>query len=83
MSDRSKALYVAYVLSQASNEVRQEILRSGIPTLIGLMDCKQPDHKELAYNILKKVSGKDFTDTDTRAWTAWYGKLPAKEISRK
>lgn len=83
VSDRSKALYVAYVLSQGSNEVRQEILRSGVPTLIGLMDCKQPDHKELAYNILKKVSGKDFTDTDTRAWTAWYGKLPAKEISRK
>jgi hypothetical protein len=83
VSDRSKALYVAYILAQGSNEIRQEIQRGAVPSLISLMECKQPDHKELAHNILKKISGKDFADTDIRAWTAWYSKLPTKEISRK
>lgn len=84
VSDRSKALYLVYLLSLTSNQVREEILKSSVPTLVALMECKQPDHKELAHQVLRKISGKEFAATDSRAWLAWYRKLPqSKEISKK
>lgn len=83
VSDRSKALYVVYLLALNSNQAREELLKASVPTLIALMECKQPDHRELAHNVLRKISGKDFSDTDARAWTAWFRKLPAREVSKK
>ncbi|MBY0371760.1 HEAT repeat domain-containing protein [bacterium] len=84
VSDRSKALYAILLLALNSNEVRAELLRSSVPTLISLMECKQPDHRDLAHTILRKISGKDFADNDIRPWVAWYRKLPpAGEISKK
>lgn len=83
VSDRSKALYVVYLLALNSGQAREELLKTSVPTLIALMECKQPDHRELSHNILRKISGKDFPETDARAWTAWYRKLPAREVSKK
>ncbi len=83
VSDRSKALYVVYLMALNSNQVRDELLKHSVPNLIALMECKQPDHRELAHNILRKISGKEFPDTDARAWTAWFRKLPAREVSKK
>ncbi len=82
VSDRSKALYVAYLLALNSNAARDEILKSSVGNLISLLENKQPDHRELAHNILRKISGKEFTDVDVRAWTAWYKKLPGREVSK-
>jgi hypothetical protein len=84
VSDRSKALYVVHLLSLASNQAREELLKSSVPTLVSLMECKQPDHRELAHGILRKISGKEFPDSDSRAWLAWYKKLaPGAELSKK
>lgn len=84
VSDRSKALYVVHLLSLASTQVREELLKTSVPTLVSLMECKQPDHRELAHGILRKISGKEFPDSDSRAWLAWYKKLaPGAELSKK
>lgn len=84
VSDRSKALYVTLLMALNSPSVRDQLLKTSIPTLIALMECKQPDHRELAHNILRKVSGKDLSATDTRPWLAWYRKLPqGREVSKK
>ncbi len=84
VSDRSKALYVVHLLSLGSNQVREELLKTSVPTLVNLMECKQPDHRELAHGILRKISGKEFPDSDSRAWLAWYKKLaPGAELSKK
>ncbi len=84
VSDRSKALYVVYLLSMTTGAVREQILRDSFLTLVSLMECKQPDHKELAHQILRKISGKEFPAEDSRAWLAWYRKLPqSKEVSKK
>ena len=84
VSDRSKAIYVAYLLALNSQQVREQILKASVPTLIQIMESTQPDHREIAHNILRKISGKEYPATDALAWTNWYGRLPKeRNISKK
>lgn len=75
VSDRSKAVYVAYHMATYSQSARDEILRSAIPDILKLLECRQPDHREFAHGILRRVSGKEFPPTDVRAWNAWWEKM--------
>lgn len=85
VSDRSKAVYLAFLLASNSAQVREEMLKGSIPTLIQMMGSKQPDHRELSHAILRKLSGKEYSATDTLAWNNWFGRLTGKgrEVSRK
>lgn len=84
VSDRSKAVYVAYLLALNSQQVREQILKTSVPELLTFLASKQPDHREIAHGILRKVSGKEFPNTDITSWTAWYGKVAKdKAITRK
>lgn len=83
VSDRSKAVYLAYLLSMNSQAVREEIMKTSVPTLIQMMASKQPDHKELSHAILRKVSGKDFPNNDQLAWTNWFNRLSKDRIPSK
>jgi len=84
VSDRSKAAYVVYMMVLNSQQAREQVLRAGVPQLLDFLDSKQPDHKEIAHGILRKLSGKDFASTDVVSWKSWYGKQ-AKEraLSRR
>jgi hypothetical protein len=77
VSDRSKSVYVLYHLASNSRQVRDEILKGSVPDLLKILESKQPDHRELAHGILRKISGKDIAATDIRAWNSWYSRLPA------
>lgn len=84
VSDRSKAVYLAYLLSLNSQQVRDELQKSSIPTLIQMMGSKQPDHRELSHALLRKIAGKEYPATDTLAWNNWYNRLPKeRQISKK
>ncbi len=84
VSDRSKAVYVAYLLALNSQQVRETILKTSVPELLAFLASKQPDHREIAHGILRKVSGKEFPNTDVTSWTAWYGKIAKdKALTRK
>lgn len=74
-TDRSKAVFVVYSLAAHSSSAREELLRDGVPNLLLLLDTKIPDQRDLAYNTLKKVSGKDYPVSDLVSWKNWYGKL--------
>jgi HEAT repeats len=74
-SDRSKAVYVVYMLAANSASAREEILRDGIPNLLLLLETKIPDQKEFSHNTLKKVSGKEYPLSDINAWKNWFAKL--------
>lgn len=74
-TDRSKAVYVVYMLSLHSSSAREELLSNGVPNLLLLLESKIPDQKEFAYNTLKKVSGKEFPMKDITSWKNWYAKL--------
>lgn len=74
-SDRSKAVFVVMMMASGSQQVREEILKSGVPPLLAMLRGNQPDQKDFSHNILRKVSGKDFPSTDYLAWSNWFQKL--------
>jgi len=84
VSDRSKALYVAYLLSLNSQQSRDEILKAYVPTLLQIMASHQPDHRDLSHSILRKISSKDYPANDLQAWSNWFTRLPKNPaISRR
>jgi len=84
VTDRSKAAFVVYALSLNSPAVREELLKSHVPTLLEFIKSKQPDHYEVGHAILRKISSKEYAIDDIRAWTAWASKISKeRSISRK
>jgi hypothetical protein len=81
VSDRSKALYVVYLNTMHSPKARDEVM-AAIPLLVDLIQSKQPDHKDLAHGILRKVSGKDYAVEDVQSWKNWSAKA-VKDIAKK
>ena len=75
VTDRSKSVYVVENMVANSKEARVEVLKNAVPDLLKIMDSKQPDHRELAHAVLRKVSGKEYAATDLRSWNRWYTKL--------
>ena len=78
-TDRNKALYVLF--SAATSETSKRlILQKGGDKLLALVQLKQPNNHDWAYQILKKISGKDFGATNVVAWTAWVYSAKNKSI---
>ncbi|MDX1836006.1 HEAT repeat domain-containing protein [Legionella taurinensis] len=67
-TDRNKSLLV---LLQVCDANRQKMIQEGKESLLALLALKQPNNHEPAYQILKKISGKNYTDTDLKSWKAW------------
>lgn len=72
-TDRNKALYV---LLSASNSAlsKQLIIRDGNKQVIALLQLKQPNNHDIAYALLKNISGKDFGAQNIDAWKKWITK---------
>jgi len=70
ISDRNKALYVLSSVAK-SKDVQQQILAKGSDRLLALIRLKQPNNHDLAYFILKEMSGQDFGPTNVEAWRHW------------
>lgn len=69
-TDRNKSLFV---LSEATKSTTSKavIKQQGFEKLLNLLALKQPNNHELAYQILKTISGKDFGEHNLTAWTKW------------
>jgi hypothetical protein len=80
-SDRSKAIFVVMMMSTGSQQVREEILKSGVPALLAMLKGNQPDQRDFSHNILRKISGKEFPVTDYLAWNNWYQKTSKERAS--
>ncbi len=69
-TDRNKA--AAILDGLADNPGHKDfLLREAGPILLEMLSLNQPNNHDLAYGILKKVSGEDFGDRDLRAWEEW------------
>ena len=68
-TDRNKALYV--LMGGVNSKSSQPIIQKSGDKLLALLKLKQPNNHDLAYSILKKISGKDFGSTNVAAWTTW------------
>lgn len=72
-TDRNKALYV--LLSAANLPLsKQLIIRDGSKQLMALLQLKQPNNHDMAYALLKNISGKDFGSQNIDAWKKWITK---------
>lgn len=69
-TDRNKALFILYMASNYPN-AREIIYQKGRDKLIELLALKQPNNHDLAYLILKKISGQSYKDTNLTAWKRW------------
>jgi len=70
VTDRNKALYVLDSAAE-SKAVRRQLLTQGSDRFVALLKLKQPNNHEFAYLILKKISGKNFGETNIAAWEKW------------
>ncbi len=68
VTDRSKALYALYQLSLTSVDTVKILRQNALPSLLRLLRSAQPDQKELAFNLMRKVTGKRFPQTDIASW---------------
>ena len=69
-TDRNKSLLV--LLSAANVTSSKElIIREGKKQLVSLLRLKQPNNHDMAYALLKKISGKDFGSHNVGAWEKW------------
>lgn len=69
-TDRNKALLVLLNAANSSSS-KQLIIREGTKQLVSLLRLKQPNNHEMAYDLLKKISGKDFGSHNPDAWEKW------------
>jgi hypothetical protein len=85
VSDRTKAVFVLYLMCMNSQSTRDEIMKSSVPDLLALLDSRQPDERDVAHVILRKLSSKDYAVTDIADWRRWYERTVASnaQITRK
>lgn len=69
-TDRNKAGYALLSLSLIQ-ENKLIIIRDAGKILIEMLKLKQPNNHDLAYSILKNLSGKTFGEHDYEAWENW------------
>ncbi|MGK3997729.1 HEAT repeat domain-containing protein [Sorangium sp. So ce1024] len=78
-TDRNKAAGVTWGLINRpeGTKLHAQVIKEAGPTLLKLLKLEQPNNHDIAYRILKKVSGRDFPERDRAAWEKWLA-APAK-----
>jgi len=72
-TDRNKAAAIlGYLLEHPNNRLsRGLIVRAAARPLLAMLKLQQPNNHDLAYKILKSVSGQSFSERNYQAWQAW------------
>lgn len=74
-SDRNKALFILQGL--ATRDPRDgRIAREAGSILVRMLELQQPNHRELALDVLTRISGLDHDADDLDAWHAWLSDIP-------
>lgn len=81
LTDRNKSLSVLWLVSE-SPEGKKQIIQSGGDKLLSILALKQPNNHDLAYIILKNISGKDFGEYNIAAWKQWLSSIRSELLSR-
>lgn len=77
-TDRNKAAAILeYLLERPNSEIsHHHIAHEAGRTLLAMLRLQQPNNHDLAYKILKIISGQSFAERDFAAWQAWLARLP-------
>ncbi|WP_019217962.1 hypothetical protein [Legionella tunisiensis] len=68
-TDRNKALSVLAKAAESRDD--KNYYSKGGDKLLAILKLKQPNNHEIAYIILKKISGKNFGENNIDAWKKW------------
>lgn len=69
-SDRNKALYILFSLA-SQPKYAAFVKKHALDLLLSELRLLQPNVHVLAYETLKKISGKKYTDVDYVSWQNW------------
>lgn len=69
-TDRNKALYILSGLAEKTENIKYIKSQAG-SYLIATLKLEQPNNHDISYAILKKISGKNYSDRDYKAWEVW------------
>ncbi|WED42953.1 HEAT repeat domain-containing protein [Legionella cardiaca] len=70
ITDRNKALFVLLNTTN-SKSAKQQIINQGGKNLLAILKLKQLNNHDIAYQILKRVSGKNYSEDNLIAWKKW------------
>ena len=73
-TDRNKTLWVLLTVSK-SKKAKPILIQKAGENLIQLLALKQPNNHEMAYMVLKEISGKDFGEHNVKAWEQWLSSI--------
>ena len=76
-TDRNKTLWVLMTASK-SKKAKPILIQNAGENLINLLALKQPNNHEMAYSVLKQISGKDFGEHNVKAWEQWLSSAQKK-----
>lgn len=78
VTDRNKAAYILLAIAQSNPLSHRQIITNAGPTLLALLNLKQPNNHDLAYQILKIISKKNFGPNEIQAWKNWLNNAAQK-----
>lgn len=78
-TDRNKAVALLATVS-LDEKSKLLIIDQGKKELLALLRLKQPNNHDWAYLLLKKMSGKNYSEYDIPAWKRWFSE--AKRCER-
>lgn len=72
-TDRNKAAAIldGLLARPGAAHYHPQVIEGAGETLLAMLRLQQPNNHAFAYNILKKVSRRDFGERDYAAWEAW------------
>jgi hypothetical protein len=73
-SDRNKAVSLL-ASAPLDKKSRLLIIHKGQEDLLALLQLKQPNNHDWAYLLLKKISGKNYSEYDISAWERWFSEV--------
>lgn len=71
VTDRNKAAYVLFGIVKKEPNSHQIVIHQAGKTLLELLKLKQPNNHDFAYQILKEISHKNYSDRDYKSWERW------------
>ncbi|KTD61694.1 HEAT repeat domain-containing protein [Legionella spiritensis] len=69
-TDRNKAFYVLLNAAE-SDKAKKLIIQKGGKKILKLLQLNQPNNHKLAYELLQKISSKNYDDGNVVAWENW------------
>jgi hypothetical protein len=81
VTDRNKAAYVLLGIVRNESASHQIVIAQAGEILLKLLKLQQPNNHDFAYQILKEISKKNYSERDYKSWQEWLNSQRSVPIS--